>query len=166
MEKKDSKIKFILAMMILPLAFSMAFFACSSPELEENNPVISTEEVVAEDATPTEEPQTVIEAEIFTVVETMPEYPGGVNELYKYLGNNIKYPEKAKADNIQGRVFVNFVVEKDGEVSNVNVLRGIGGGCDEEAIRVISSMSNWTPGKQRGEVVRVSYNLPIKFSLQ
>jgi len=164
MEKKDSKIKFILGMMILPLAFSLAFFACSSPELDDSVP-INTEEPVVETQT-NEEPQTVTEAPIFTVVEEMPEFIGGTDELYKFLGSNIKYPEKAKADGIHGKVYVNFIVEKDGKVTNVNVLRGIGGGCDEESVRVLNSMPNWIPGKQRGENVRVSYNLPIKFALQ
>jgi len=106
------------------------------------------------------------EAEIFTVVEETPQFPGGDTELYKFLAESIKYPEEAKELGIQGRVFVNFVVETDGGVSNVKVLRGIGGGCDEEAIRVVKSMPRWTPGKQRGIPVRVSYNLPIKFTLQ
>jgi protein TonB len=105
------------------------------------------------------------EAEIFTVVEENPQFPGGDAELYKFLHESIKYPEEAKELGIQGRVFVNFVVETDGSVSNVKVLRGIGGGCDEEAIRVVKSMPRWTPGKQRGIPVRVSYNLPIKFTL-
>ena len=173
MEKKDSKIKFILAMMILPIAFSLAFFACSSPEIEEDMPVVITEEPAKEPTEekvvmpmPYEQPQTVPEAEIFAVVEEMPTFPGGVEELYKYLGANIKYPEQAKDDNIQGRVFVNFVVEKDGEITNVKILRGIGGGCDEEAIRVVSSMPKWKPGTQRGKNVRVAYNLPIKYSLK
>jgi len=106
------------------------------------------------------------EAEIFTVVEENPTFPGGETKLYKFLGESIKYPEEAKELGIQGRVFVNFVIETNGAVSNVKVLRGIGGGCDEEAIRVIKSMPKWTPGKQRGIPVRVSYNLPIKFTLQ
>lgn len=170
MEKKDSKIKVILGMMILPLAFSLAFFACSSPNQEDEddaNAAIVTEEVpVNSQVIPYEQPQVVPEAEIFTVVEEMPAFNGGIEELYKFLANNIKYPQQAKDAQIKGRVFVNFVVEKDGEVTNVNVLRGIGGGCDEEAIRVVSSMPRWKPGTQRGENVRVSYNLPIKFSLK
>jgi protein TonB len=115
---------------------------------------------------PVEEEEEIVEAEIFTVVESMPEFPGGTGELYKYLGQSIKYPPLAKESGIQGRVFVNFVVEPDGSISNVKVLRGIGGGCDEEAVRVVESMPSWKPGKQRGKAVRVSYNLPIKFTLQ
>jgi protein TonB len=115
---------------------------------------------------PEEEEEEVVEAEIFTVVESMPEFPGGMGELMKYLAENIKYPPLAKESGIQGRVFINFVVEPNGSISNVKVLRGIGGGCDEEAVRVVSKMPNWKPGKQRGKAVRVSYNLPVKFTLQ
>jgi TonB family protein len=102
---------------------------------------------------------------VFVVVEKMPEYPGGDDALTKFLVSNIKYPVEAKTKGIQGRVFVTYVVEKDGAVTNVKILRGIGGGCDEEAIRVVSSMPKWTPGEQRGEAVRVQFNLPIMFSL-
>ena len=113
-----------------------------------------------------EEEESAEEMQIFMVVESMPEYPGGEAALYKYLAENIKYPQMAKESGIQGRVFVTFVVERDGRVTDVRVLRGIGGGCDEEAIRVVESMPKWTPGKQRGKSVRVQYNLPVKFTLQ
>lgn len=106
------------------------------------------------------------ERQIFMVVESMPEFPGGEAALYKYLAENIKYPQMAKESGIQGRVFVTFVVERDGRVTDVRVLRGIGGGCDEEAIRVVKGMPKWSPGKQRGKPVRVQYNLPVKFTLQ
>jgi protein TonB len=115
---------------------------------------------------PEDDDEEIVEAEIFTVVEAMPDFPGGMGKLMAYLGNNIKYPPFAKETNIQGRVFINFVVEPDGSISNVKVLRGIGGGCDEEAIRVVESMPKWKPGMQRGKPVRVSYNLPVKFTLQ
>jgi len=113
-----------------------------------------------------EEEESAEEAQIFMVVESMPEYPGGEPALYKFLAENIKYPQMAKESGIQGRVFVTFVVERNGSVTDVRVLRGIGGGCDEEAIRVVKSMPTWTPGKQRGKSVRVQYNLPVKFTLQ
>lgn len=104
---------------------------------------------------------------IFTLVKQMPEFPGGTSALMEYLGANINYPEQAKKDSIQGRVFVNFIVEKDGTIGKVNVLRGVGGGCDEESIRVIKSMPAWTPGRdENGNAVRVSYNIPIKFTLE
>jgi len=122
--------------------------------------------VVQEYVPPAEDDEEVEEQQIFTVVESMPEFPGGMGALMKYLAENIKYPSLAKESGIQGRVFINFVVEPDGSISNVKVLRGIGGGCDEEAVRVVKSMPKWKPGKQRGKPVRVSYNLPVKFTLQ
>lgn len=107
----------------------------------------------------------VVNSEPFNIVEEMPEFLGGLDQLMKYLSENIKYPEEAIEKGIQGRVLVNFVVEPDGSVSNVKVSRSLGGGCDEEAIRVVKSMPKWKPGKQRGKVVRVSYILPIFFKL-
>ncbi|MCX6244444.1 MAG: TonB family protein [Bacteroidetes bacterium] len=104
--------------------------------------------------------------EIFTVVEEQPGYPGGDEARIKFLQANIKYPEEAKELGTQGKVFVTFVVEVDGSITDVRVLRGIGAGCDEEAIRVVKSMPKWVPGKQRGVPVRVQFNLPIKFTLQ
>ena len=106
------------------------------------------------------------EPEIFLSVETMPEFPGGVEELYRFLGKNMKYPAMAKDAGIKGRVYVNFVVYEDGSIKDVKLLRGIGGGCDEEAIRVVKAMPKWSAGKQRGKAVRVSYNLPINFTLK
>jgi len=110
--------------------------------------------------------ETPVQAEIFTVVEEQPGYPGGEEARIGFLQSNIKYPEEAKELGIQGKVFVTFVVEVDGSITDVRVLRGIGGGCDEEAIRVVKSMPKWVPGKQRGVPVRVQFNLPIKFTLQ
>ena len=106
------------------------------------------------------------EDEIFQVVEQDPEFPGGVEALYKFVQQNIKYPQLAKENNITGRVFVQFVVEKDGSVSNVRAARDIGGGCGAEAVRVVKSMPKWTPGKQRGKAVRAAYTLPVNFNLQ
>ena len=102
---------------------------------------------------------------IYQIVDQMPEYPGGVEAMMKYVAENVKYPEKAKDEEISGRVFISFVIEKDGSVSNVEVKRGIGGGCDEEAVRVIKSLPNWKPGIKDGKPVRVSYMMPINFKL-
>ncbi|HPE35252.1 MAG TPA: energy transducer TonB [Bacteroidales bacterium] len=113
-----------------------------------------------------EEEEEVEEMEIFTVVESMPEFPGGDAARMKFLQENIKYPQLARESGIQGTVYVTFVVETDGKVTDVRVLRGIGGGCDEEAVRVIQSMPRWIPGKQRGKPVRVQFNMPIRFTLQ
>lgn len=106
------------------------------------------------------------EVEIFTVVENDPEFPGGTEALYKYLATNIKFPQLARDNNISGRVYVTFVVERDGSITGARVLRDIGGGCGAEAIRVVKAMPKWTPGKQRGKPVRVQYNLPVAFILQ
>ena len=102
---------------------------------------------------------------VFQIVEQMPQFPGGEQALMEFVAKSVVYPEEAKEKNISGRVFVSFVVEKDGSVSNVKVLRGIGGGCDEEAVRVIKSMPKWEPGKMKGKPVRVSYQIPFNFKL-
>ena len=107
----------------------------------------------------------VVDEEIFLVVENEPEFPGGSDSLYAYIARNIKYPETAKKEKIEGRVFVTFVIEKDGQVSSAKILRDIGGGCGEEAIRVVKSMPKWKPGTQRGNPVRVQFNLPVSFML-
>ena len=102
---------------------------------------------------------------VYQIAEEMPEFPGGVEALMDFVGKNVKYPEEAKEKEISGRVFVSFVIEKDGSVNEVKVMRGIGGGCDEEAVRVIKGMPKWKPGIQKGKPVRVSYMMPINFKL-
>jgi protein TonB len=102
---------------------------------------------------------------IFVVAENAPEFPGGSDSLYAYIARNIKYPETAKKEKIEGRVFVTFVIEKDGQVSSAKILRDIGGGCGEEAIRVVKNMPKWKPGTQRGNPVRFQFNLPVSFML-
>ena len=102
---------------------------------------------------------------VYQIVEEMPSFPGGDRKLMEYIAKNINYPQEAKDKGIQGRVFVGMVVEKDGSVGEVKVLRGIGGGCDEEAVRVIKALPKWTPGKMKGEPVPVSYQIPINFKL-
>jgi protein TonB len=106
------------------------------------------------------------EGKIFTVVEEMPTFPGGEEKLFDYLRKNIKFPPVARENGIQGRVFVTFVVDKDGKVKDAKILRGIGGGCDEEALRVIRNMPDWKAGKQNGRPVSVQYNLPVNFTLK
>lgn len=105
------------------------------------------------------------DSELFTIVEKLPVFPGGTGEMYKYIGKAISYPAKAKKKGIEGSVFLSFVVEADGSVSNVWVARGIGGGCDEPAALMVRNMPNWSPGTQRGKAVRVAYVLPLKFTL-
>lgn len=103
--------------------------------------------------------------EVFQVVEKMPEFPGGMGELMNYLAKNIKYPTQAMKDSIQGRVIVQFVISKTGEVINPSILRSVSPELDAEAIRVVSSMPLWTPGEQKGEAVNVKFTLPIQFRL-
>lgn len=104
---------------------------------------------------------------IFVVVETMPEFPGGQAALFKYLSENVKYPVIAQENGIQGRVICQFVVNKDGSIVDVEVVRSGGdASLDKEAVRVIKSMPKWTPGKQRGKAVRVKYTVPVNFKLQ
>lgn len=132
----------------------------------EINADVQQNEVIEEYVAPEIEEEEVVEQEIFQIVEEMPSFPGGEAKLMEYVLKNVKYPQIARESGIKGRVFVSFVVEPDGSVSNVKVLRGIGGGCDEEAMRVVKSMPKWKPGKQRGKAVRVSYMLPVNFQLQ
>ena len=105
------------------------------------------------------------EEDVFMVVEVMPKFPGGEEARINYMVNNIKYPQSARESGKQGTVYVSYVVEKDGDITNVHVLRGFDKDCDAEAVRVIKNMPNWEPGQQRGKQVRVQYNMPIKFSL-
>ena len=101
--------------------------------------------------------------EIFTIVEESPSFPDGEEGRRKFLMDNVKYPDLARDNNIQGTVYVAFVVEPDGSISNIQILKSIGAGCDEEAIRVVKLMPKWTPGRQRGKNVRVKISMPIKF---
>ncbi len=117
-------------------------------------PVIEQEEEVEE------------EAEIFVIVEEMPEFPGGDVALRTYLAKNVKYPIVAQENGIQGKVYVTFVVDRDGSVSNARVARGVDDSLDKEALRVVNSLPKWKPGKQGGKTVRVSYTVPISFVLQ
>ena len=103
---------------------------------------------------------------VFDVVEQMPEYPGGMQALFEFLRQNIKYPEDAQKQKVEGRVLATFVVETDGSISNVEVVKHAFPSLDNEAVRVIQAMPKWTPGKQGGKVVRVKYTVPINFSLK
>lgn len=117
-------------------------------------------EVIIADAPVVEKPD-----EIFDVVENAPNPPGGMSGWNQYLSKNLKYPTQARRMGIEGTVYVVFVVNTDGTIQDVAILRGIGGGCDEEALRVVSNAPKWEPGKQRGRPVRVRMRLPIRFKL-
>jgi protein TonB len=101
----------------------------------------------------------------FYVIEEKPEFPGGEAAMFQWIAKNIKYPDIAKENGIQGKVFVQFVIGKDGKVTDVTIVRGVDPSLDKEALRVIQSMPPWKPGKQRGKPVRVSFQLPINFKL-
>ncbi len=110
-----------------------------------------------------EEPK---EEQVFKFVEQMPSFPDGEAAMFKYIRERIKYPAIAKENGIEGAVVVQFEVSKDGNIQKVQIVRGIGGGCDEEAARVVRSMPAWKPGKHNGKPVKVSFTLPIKFKLE
>ena len=145
----------------LPVAAVLMMVGCkpATPEIAD-----SEEQAVVE-------PQSSIEPELFdpqTAPEGFipPEYPDGTNALYKYLAENIHYPEQAKTEGIEGKVYIRFIVMNNGDIVNVEVTRGIGGGCDEEAIRVVKSMPKWIPATYEGKFVNVQYVIPINFKLQ
>jgi TonB family protein len=137
-----------------------SFESNSNKEFSYNNYNVEALDTVKEDYLKTDT------NEVFTIVEEMPEFPGGDQAMYKFIGENIKYPKEALKAGIQGVVFVNFIVNKDGSISGANVLRGIGGGCNEESLRVVNMMPTWKPGMQKGKYVTVQYNLPIRYILK
>lgn len=146
---------------LLVLLFLMfGFVFVQSCQLKKSEEAVEVSEIIEPEA------HMVQSDTIYNVVEEMPVFPGGTEALMQFIGENIQYPELAKIKNIEGKVFVNFIVEADGKVSNAKVLRGIGHGCDEEALRVISSMPDWQAGKQGGQAVRTSFNIPIRFALK
>ncbi|MCQ2235596.1 MAG: energy transducer TonB [Bacteroidales bacterium] len=122
-------------------------------------------EIVYQEVEVKEEEEEEVE-EVFVIAEQMPAFPGGDVELRKFLAQSVKYPVIAQENGIQGRVFVSFVVDKTGSVTNARVARGIDPNLDKEALRVVNSMPKWTPGMQRGKPVKVSYTVPINFVLQ
>lgn len=135
-------------------------------EIEVNFDVDVKEETVIKEVVIAEAPPVEEKADqIFDVVETMPTPPGGMEGWNKYLNANLKYPTQARRMGIEGTVYVVFVVNTDGSIQDVEILRGIGGGCDEEAMRVVAAAPKWEPGKQRGKPVRVKMRLPIRFKL-
>ncbi|WP_229363451.1 energy transducer TonB [Flectobacillus sp. BAB-3569] len=111
------------------------------------------------------EPPKPVEEEIFTAVEQQAEFPGGIPAFAKFLQKNLKYPAAAQRANVQGKVYVQFVVNTDGSIQGVEVLKSVGFGCDEEAVRVIKMVPKWNPGKQSGRPVRSRFTVPINFVL-
>lgn len=161
--KKIAKLKLLL---VLPVAAIL--FVCFT--FSANQKVIGQTPAIENLVTKTEKPIQDVKEEkqeekIFLIVENNAKFPGGEDARLKFIETKIKYPQEARKAGIQGVVYVTYVVEKDGSITNIKVLRGIGGGCDEEAVRVIKAMPSWIPGTQRGEAVRVQFNLPIRFVL-
>ena len=142
----------------LLLLLCLAIYACDRSELfiepdqEISEAIVEVSEVSSLD-------------EVFMIVEEQPSYPGGMTEWYKHLSKTLKYPEKAKAEGVEGAVFLSFVVDKTGELRDMQLLRGIGHGCDEEALRVLLESDKWNPGKQRGRAVNSRMQLRIVFKL-
>ncbi|MDD6552208.1 MAG: TonB family protein [Prevotellaceae bacterium] len=135
---------------------------------DEGTVLKATQEIVTEEAP---KPQAAaapaaVENKVFDVVEQMPSFPGGNGALMSYLSSNVKYPVVAQENGVQGRVVVSFVVEKDGSITDVQVVRSVDPSLDREAARVVRSMPRWNPGKQNGSAVRVKYNVPVSFRLQ
>ncbi len=118
--------------------------------------VLKAKEVIAQEA----------EEQVFDVVEQMPQFPGGDAALFEYLSKNIKYPTIAEENGVQGRVIVTFVVERDGSITDVQVVKSVDPALDKEASRVVAGMPSWIPGKQNGSAVRVKYTVPVTFRLQ
>ncbi|MEI9921925.1 MAG: TonB family protein [Bacteroidota bacterium] len=143
--------------------------ALPAEEIQNNSTAITgTESAPVETISAT--PPPIVEVndpnKVWSTVEQSPSFPGGVTELMKYVGKNTRYPAEARRQNVQGSVFISFVVDTDGTIDNVEVIRSIGAGCDKEAMRVVSGMPKWKPGKQHGVDVKVRFVLPIKFRLE
>ncbi|MFD2572844.1 TonB family protein [Spirosoma soli] len=158
LQKPASNRRALLAYtLVLPLAALLTM--CTQPD----QPVTSIERPAAFNQPAR---QAGIDGEIFTVVEHQPEFPGGIKKLGNYLQENLRYPAAAQKANVQGRVFLSFIVTKEGDIADVKLLKGIGFGADEEAIRVLKAMPRWQPGRQNGKAVNVRYNVPINFTLE
>ncbi|WP_430812381.1 MULTISPECIES: M56 family metallopeptidase [unclassified Carboxylicivirga] len=167
MMKKDSIQKFIAlkpTLAILCMALIVGLFAC---ELDDEKPALTEDEAAIKDAVENTNAQLkAITGPVFFIVEEMPQFPGGEEALRDHIFNSIDYPKAAEKAGVSGRVYVTFIVDKDGQVANSKIARSSGFTIlDEEALRVISEMPQWTPGKQKGKTVNVSYTVPINFIL-
>lgn len=164
--KKMARLKFLLVVPVAAILIVCFAFSVNKKVFSSNNTeAITIADTDLSTALDQDLKTTENQKEVFMVVEKMPEFNGGSKALMEYLRTNINYPEAALKDRIQGRVLVTFVVEPDGLITGIRVIRGIGGGCDKEAMRVVSAMPKWLAGTQRGKAVRVQFNLPIRFVL-
>lgn len=160
MKNKKSRFGAWKVVAALPVAALLLMVGCKPAATEP----VADEEAVAT-TNPTVEP-VIFNNDSMPDGLVSPEFPGGVEALYKYIAENVKYPEQAKADGIEGRVMVRFIVMDNGDVVNVEVAKGIGGGCDDEAVRVVKAMPKWQPATYEGKAVNVQYVLPITFKLK
>ena len=160
---KGSVIKVLLTLPVFALLILLNTQCDNTkPNDEKQQPAVTETETILEQPVYDKEALN-LQDSIYRVTEVMPEYPGGPNEMMRYIQENIKYPQSAKANKIEGRVYVTFVVEKDGSITNAAVLRGIDKECDAEALRVVSSMPKWNPGQQDGKNVRTQFTIPIYY---
>ena len=160
---KGSVIKVLLTLPVFALLILLNTQCDNTkPNDEKQQTTVTETETILEQPVYDKEAAT-LQDSIYRVTEVMPQYPGGPNEMMKYIQENIKYPQSAKDNKIEGRVFVSFVVEKDGSITNAAVMRGIDKECDAEALRVVASMPKWTPGQQDGKNVRTQFTIPIYY---
>lgn len=162
------------SILILAVITLSLFVACQPTTTENDSDSTDSQTLEATEIqkettfTPTEAVSENIEKNtetVFTVVEESAMFPGGQDELIKYLALNIQYPKQARVRGVEGLVYVSFVVEKDGSLTDIKLLRDIGSGCGQEALRVVKEMPKWRPAKLKGETVRMQFNLPVKFTL-
>jgi TonB family protein len=158
MIQKDKSQKSALLKYLLAAPLFVMMLALSSSTIAKNEAITASEKAMVS-------PQQK-DNKVFTAVEHAPDYPGGVNKFYKFLQQNIKYPADARNKKIEGKVFVTFIVEKDGSLSNLKIIRDPGAGCGAEALRVMKLSPKWNAGVQNGHKVRVQYTLPINFTLK
>ena len=163
-QSKKAKGVVIKALLTLPLFALLLFANCKS---NGNDKSAEKKAVEATETVETQAVETVAtdDSEVYGAVEVMPEYPGGTTAMYEFIQKTLKYPESAKDKGLEGKVFISFVVEKDGSLSSVQVLRGVCDEIDAEAVRVLKMMPKWKPGMNNGEPVRVQYTMPFKFQL-
>jgi len=166
-KKRTSMLASIKYLLIIPIVGGLLMINCTRNNTKDKQASIEHADYNEVDSSVEELKKTKTEptAKPFTTVEEMPSFPGGEKALMDYISENLKYPTVAQEAGIQGRVIIRFVVDNDGSISNVNILRGIDPACDNEAVRVVEAMPKWKPGKQRGKPVSVYFTLPIVFRL-
>ena len=154
------------SLILTSVALIVLLFSCGESEREEATSTANSNTESAETRAESSAPKKVFTGKVYDIVEQMPSFPGGPAELMKWLGSHVQYPAIAQENGVQGRVIVAFVVEKDGSVTDVTVVRSVDPSLDKEAARVVRQMPKWIPGKQNGAAVRVKYNVPVTFKLQ